>query len=248
VIKAWLEKGLEALNRAEIAESPDARGTAKVPSSSASALDRTLQRFFPFLFRLPLTPNQLTLAGTAMSVMAALALSQGWFGLAALGVALGALGDVLDGAMARIKGLETPFGAFLDSTLDRLADMALFLGLIVYYGEQARSGAVWLAGGALVGSVLVSYARARAESLLPSCSDGIWSGGILERGERILLLEIGAVSQALFPMSSAMIIVLWTILLGSAVTAGQRVLQVRHRLEPSGNPECRDSGKQDELE
>lgn len=247
MIKAWLEKSLEALNRAAIAESPAARGAAKAPSS-ASPLDRTLQKAFPFLFRFPLTPNQLTLAGTAMSVMAALALSQGWFGLAALGVALGGLGDVLDGAVARIKGLETSFGAFLDSTLDRLADMVLFLGLIVYYAEQARSGAVWLAGGALVASVLVSYARARAESLLPSCSGEIWSGGILERGERILLLEIGAVSQALFPMSSAMIIVLWTILLGSAVTAGQRVLLVRHCLETRENPECQDSEKQDELQ
>jgi CDP-diacylglycerol--glycerol-3-phosphate 3-phosphatidyltransferase len=202
VIKAWLERGL----------------------------DTKLQQTFPFLFRLPLSPNQLTLAGTAMSVMAALALSQGWFGLAALGVALGGLGDVLDGAVARTKGLETPFGAFLDSTLDRLADMALFLGLIVYYAGQARLGAVWLAGGALVASVLVSYARARAESLLPS-----FSGGLLERGERILLLEVGAVTQVLFPMGSAMILVLWTILLGSVVTVGQRVQQVRRRLESSRN-------------
>ncbi len=222
MIKAWLEKVLEAPGQAESAYTNAAPGA----SSPASALDRKLQQTLPFLFRLPLSPNQLTLAGTAMSVMAALALSQGWFGLAALGLALGALGDVLDGAVARTRGIETPFGAFLDSTLDRLADMALFLGLIVYYAGQARLGAVWLAGGALVASVLVSYARARAESLLPSLS-----GGFLERGDRILLLEVGFVTQALFPTGSAMMLVLWTILLGSVVTVGQRVQRVRQRLE-----------------
>jgi len=247
VIKAWLERSLEAGSRVKAAESPGpgspaagatsqtASATSKdtfESSSSVSALDKKLQQALPFLFRLPLSPNQLTLAGTAATVLAALALSRGWFALAALALAVGALGDVADGAVARIKGLETPFGAFLDSTLDRLADMALFLGLIVYYAEQGRLGAVWLTGGALMASVLVSYARARAESLLPTLS-----GGWFERGERILLLEIGAVAQALFPMGAAMILVLWTILLGSTATVVQRVQRVQDHLKSSQNPD-----------
>jgi CDP-diacylglycerol--glycerol-3-phosphate 3-phosphatidyltransferase len=237
VIKAWLERGLQSLpgppeaSASEIpSEDAGALEEACASSSSATALDLKLQQTLPALFRLPLTPNQFTLAGTAMSLMAALALAQGWFALAALGLALGALGDVMDGAVARIRGVETLFGAFLDSTLDRLADMALFLGLMIYYAGQGRLGAVWLTGGALVASVLVSYARARAESLMPS-----FRGGWMGRGERMLLLELGTVAQVLFPTGFAMVLILWTILLGSGVTVVQRIEIARRGLEDSDN-------------
>ncbi len=181
-------------------------------------LDAWIHRALPFLTALPLSPNQLTLLGTLVSLLAAVALAWGCFGWATLLLLVGSLGDLADGAVARARGMETLFGAFLDSSLDRLVDMGLFFGLILYYSGVSELSGMLLAGWALMASVLISYAKARAESLLPS-----FSGGVFERGERIAILGLGALGQALLPEESPMILALWVIALGSTWTVGQRI-------------------------
>jgi len=120
--------------------------------------------------------------------------------------------DMLDGRVARLRGRETKFGAFLDSTMDRYSDMLLFMGLLVLYARMDRTPHMVLVWVAAFGSFMTSYARARAESLIPRCSVGL-----LERPERIVLLGVGA-------LANRMVAALWIIALLSNVTAVQRVV------------------------
>ena len=120
--------------------------------------------------------------------------------------------DMLDGRVARLRGRETKFGAFLDSTMDRYSDMLLYMGLLVLYARLDRTPHMILVWVAAFGSFMTSYARARAESLIPRCTVGM-----VERPERIVLLILGA-------LTNRMVIVLWIIALLSNVTALQRVV------------------------
>jgi CDP-diacylglycerol--glycerol-3-phosphate 3-phosphatidyltransferase len=120
--------------------------------------------------------------------------------------------DMLDGRVARLRGRETKFGAFLDSTMDRYSDMLLFMGLLALYARMDRTPYMVLVWVAAFGSFMTSYARARAESLIPRCSVGL-----LERPERIVLLGVGA-------LANRMVAALWIIAVLSNVTAVQRVV------------------------
>ena len=120
--------------------------------------------------------------------------------------------DMLDGRVARLRGRETKFGAFLDSTMDRYSDMVLFMGLMILYARVDRTPQMVLVWVAAFGSFMTSYARARAESLIPRCTVGL-----LERPERIVLLVVGA-------LANRMVAVLWIIAVLSNVTAVQRVV------------------------
>ncbi len=180
-------------------------------------LDAWIEAALPFLFRRPLDPNTLTVLGTVVSLGAAVALGVGelWWG-GVLVLAGGAF-DLVDGVIARHFGTTSAFGAFLDSTLDRLVDIALLLGLMVHYANDGWIGHVLLAGWALAASVLVSYVKARAERWVPAVE-----GGVLERGERIGLLAGGAILDVLVP-------VLWVIGVLGTYTVVQR-MRVAHRL------------------
>jgi CDP-diacylglycerol--glycerol-3-phosphate 3-phosphatidyltransferase len=132
--------------------------------------------------------------------------------------------DMLDGRVARLRGRETQFGAFLDSTMDRYSDMVLFMGLMILYARVDRTPHMVLVWVAAFGSFMTSYARARAESLIPRCSVGL-----LERPERIVLIIVGALFNR---MSAA----LWIIAVLANLTAIQRVvytLIVLRRLHPA---------------
>jgi len=120
--------------------------------------------------------------------------------------------DMLDGRVARLRGRETKFGAFLDSTMDRYSDMVLFMGLMILYARVDRTPQMVLVWVAAFGSFMTSYARARAESLIPRCTVGL-----LERPERIVLLVVGA-------LTNRMVAVLWIIAVLSNITAVQRVV------------------------
>src|SRR6266436_6662608 len=120
--------------------------------------------------------------------------------------------DMLDGRVARLRGRETKFGAFLDSTMDRYSDMLLYMGLMILYARMDRTPYMVLVWVAAFGSFMTSYARARAESLIPRCTVGV-----MERPERIVLLVVGAVFNR-------MAAVLWIIAVLSNVTAVQRVV------------------------
>jgi CDP-diacylglycerol--glycerol-3-phosphate 3-phosphatidyltransferase len=139
-------------------------------------------------------PNVLTVLGFVVTLLAALAFGVGWFRWAAAGIFLSGFLDMLDGQVARRANRVTPFGAFLDSTLDRYSDIMLYLGLVTYYATIGRFFYVVLASIAMSSSFMVSYARARAEALIPSCKVGF-----MERPERLVLLILGGAFYRMAP-------------------------------------------------
>jgi len=157
-------------------------------------------------------PNVLTAAGLVVNFWAAVLFATGRFRTAAAMIFLAGFLDMLDGQVARREKRVTAFGAFFDSTLDRYSDMALYMGLLVYYAVIGRSSYVILAAVATAGSVMVSYARARAESLIPLCKVGF-----MERPERLVLLIIGGTFNRMAP-------VLWVIAVVSTITVIHRIV------------------------
>jgi CDP-diacylglycerol---glycerol-3-phosphate 3-phosphatidyltransferase len=173
-------------------------------------LDAWLQALLPFLFRHRLNPNLLTVLGTLVSLGAAVGFAFGQFRWAGVLILAGGFFDLVDGVIARHQGTASTFGAFLDSTLDRLVDMGILLGIVMHYAGKGEPGLVLLAGYALVATVLVSYAKARAELVVP-----VLEGGLLERGERIGLLAAGAILGFMVPA-------LWIVAVGATITVVQR--------------------------
>jgi CDP-diacylglycerol---glycerol-3-phosphate 3-phosphatidyltransferase len=176
------------------------------------------------LARRRINPNLLTVIGVSINVLCGVMFGLGHFFWAGVVLVVANLFDMLDGAVARRTNQVTRFGGFLDSTLDRVSDMAAFVGLMVFYARDTEHHStlnVLLAGLALVGSVLVSYASARAESLIPKCDVGF-----LRRPERVVLLIIGALSthpasDSLF--ANRMPAVLWILAVGSFWTFAYRM-------------------------
>lgn len=182
-------------------------------------LDGWIHAALPFLFRRPMNPNFLTVTGALVSIVAAVAFARGSFLAAGILVLAGGFFDLIDGVVARHHGVSTRFGAFLDSTLDRFVDMALLLGIAMYFAQTGRPGGVLLAGTALVATVLVSYSKACAERFVPQVSVGV-----LERGERVGLLAAGAIFDLLVPA-------LWIVAIGSTITVIQRFVHAHREMQ-----------------
>ncbi len=182
-----------------------------IKSTIGSDLDASIDRFFPFLARVRVHPNWFSIFGLAVSLGGAALFAQGEFRWGAIATALGGFFDLTDGVVARHQGRTSSFGAFLDSTLDRIVDTALLLAIALYYQGQGEAGLAWLAGFALVATVVVSYSKARAESVVDD-----FEGGWFERAERLVVLMVGAVLD-LLPLALAIVAA------GSTVTAGQRM-------------------------
>jgi CDP-diacylglycerol--glycerol-3-phosphate 3-phosphatidyltransferase len=164
--------------------------------------------------RLGVHPNTVTILGLVLQIGVAVVFGLGYLRLGGWLLLVVAPIDALDGALARTLGKQSRFGAFLDSTLDRVADAVLILGLTAYYLQQGASLAVALLLISLVAAMLVSYVRARAEALGFSCKVGL-----LTRMERILL--IGALSGLGLPM-----LMLWALAVLSVFTVLQRILHI----------------------
>ncbi|HTG86092.1 MAG TPA: CDP-alcohol phosphatidyltransferase family protein [Pyrinomonadaceae bacterium] len=171
-----------------------------------------------------INPNVLTVIGVGINVGCGLLFGFGLFFQAGIALVVANLFDMLDGQVARLSGRVTRFGGFLDSSLDRLSDMVVFVGLMVFYARDLPAHStlnVFLAGAGLMGSVMVSYASARAESLIPKCDVGF-----LRRPERVVLFIIGALST--HPSSNnffanRMPAVLWVLAVGSYWTFAHRM-------------------------
>ena len=172
-------------------------------------------------------PNVLTLIGLVINVIAAWALGNDRFLLGGVFIPVANIFDFIDGKVAHITNTMSRFGAFWDSTLDRFSDMALFVGLIYLYADLRRTDYVMVAALAMMFSIMTSYARARAESLIEKCKVGF-----MERPERIVLFIIGA-------FTDRMAAVLWVILILSIVTVANRIhythLVLNSRPMPSGS-------------
>src|SRR5665213_1891448 len=159
-----------------------------------------------------INPNVLTAFGMVVNLWAAVLFATGMFRSAAAVIFLAGFLDMLDGQVARREKRVTAFGAFFDSTLDRYSDMALYMGLLVYYAVAQRTSYVILSAVATAGSVMVSYSRARAESLIPLCKVGF-----MERPERMVLLILGGLFGRMAP-------VLWVIAVVATITVIHRIL------------------------
>ena len=167
-------------------------------------------------------PNVLTFIGLLINVAAAVLLGAGQFRTAAYVIIGAGIFDMVDGRVARETNRVTRFGGFFDSVLDRYSDLALLMGLLVWYGTISRPFYVVLTAVVMAGSVMVSYTRSRAENTIPTCKVGF-----MERPERIVLVIIGALFDRMAP-------VLWVIAVLSNLTVIHRMLftwQEAKRLE-----------------
>src|SRR5918911_711824 len=193
-------------------------------ASIGRAGQRIIDAMVRWLARGHISPNFLTAIGVAINVGSGLLFGYGKFFWAGIILVVANLFDMLDGQVARLTGRVTRFGGFLDSSLDRLSDMVVFVGLMLFYARDTQFHStlnVFLAGAAMMGSVMVSYTSARAESLIPKCDVGF-----LRRPERVVLLIIGGLSthpgsQNFF--ANRMPAVLWILAVGSYWTFAHRM-------------------------
>jgi phosphatidylglycerophosphate synthase len=169
-----------------------------------------------------INPNVLTFLGLVINMVAAAFLAFGNFRIAGVIIIFAGLFDMVDGRVARETNQVTRFGGFFDSVLDRYSDLGLLVGLLVYYGSINRPSYVVLTSVVMTASVMISYARTRAENIIPTCKVGF-----LERPERIVLLIIGALFDRMAP-------VLWVIAVLGNLTVIHRMIftyQESKRLE-----------------
>lgn len=177
------------------------------------ALDKPLE---PLAQRIPLTPNALSVIGFIITVTGSYILTTN-LRIGGICIVIGGCFDMLDGIVARVNNRSTIFGAYLDSVLDRYADALMLLAIAWNLEQQNNQGGVLLCLGTLVGSFLISYARARAEGLGIACKHGL-----MERPERIILIAIGTITGFIIP-------VLWILLILTHVTVMQRLYYVWHQ-------------------
>lgn len=163
------------------------------------------------------TPNMLTLIGFLAMVGVGGILAIGNFALGGALIIVAGIFDALDGSLARLTNRVTKFGAFFDSTTDRLAEGALFIGLLFAFMQRGQTWVAYLIFFALLGSLMVSYCRARAEGIGVQMKEGL-----LTRFERIALLVIGLMLTAFFG-DAPLLIVLWILAIFTNVTAAQRM-------------------------
>ena len=157
-------------------------------------------------------PNVLTALGLVINIWAAWLFSQGRFTFAGAVVIGAGLFDMVDGRVARATKQVTLFGGFFDSVVDRYSDLALLMGLLVYYSSINRPFYIVLTAIVMTGSVMISYTRARSENAIPKCKVGF-----LERPERVVLIIIGALFGHMAP-------VLWVIAVLSNLTVIHRMM------------------------
>ena len=184
--------------------------------------DRIIRVIVRALALSKINPNALTFLGLVINMVAATFLAVGSFRTAGFVIIFAGLFDMVDGRVARETNRVTRFGAFFDSVLDRYSDVALLVGLLVYYGTINRPSYVVLTAIVMAASVMISYTRTRAENIIPTCKVGF-----LERPERIVLLIIGALFDRMAP-------VLWVIAVLGNLTVAHRMVftyQEARRLE-----------------
>jgi CDP-diacylglycerol--glycerol-3-phosphate 3-phosphatidyltransferase len=184
-----------------------------------------LQPFVDWLIRIGVRPNTITTIGTALVVVSAVCYGTGAMRWGGLFLLLSGLVDTLDGQVARGSGQATKFGAFYDSTLDRVGDGATFIGIAGYLltapDVAYRVSAVIVCMVSVLGSLLVSYARARAEGLGVDCRVGI-----AQRAERILLLGVPVLIWGAGPQALLLEAIVALLTVASYITVVQRFVYV----------------------
>ncbi|MGA8267957.1 MAG: CDP-alcohol phosphatidyltransferase family protein [Candidatus Acidiferrales bacterium] len=191
----------------------------------AQPFEWLLQRIVAGIAATGVPPNLLTWSSLILNLWAGILFGAGRFAAAGGMMILAGFFDIVDGPVARKQGRVTVFGGFLDSILDRYSDLILFLGLLIYYSQVNRFAYACLAGIAMSGAVMVSYARARAESLIGKVEVGFW-----ERPERIVLMIIGG-------LANRMPLALWILAIGPNITVIHRIIYTwqRTKAEPEAD-------------
>jgi len=178
-------------------------------------LHRVFDPVARLLLRMGARPNHLTVLGLGVSVAAAYVFSVGRLRWAAVLLAVAGLFDFFDGAVARLAGSDSDYGAFLDSVVDRYSDVAVLLGVLVHYQQQANTTGAVLTMATLAGTVMTSYTKARAQSIGVRCDIGV-----VERPERLIALIAGATFHVLTPVMALLAVL-------TNVTALQRIIYTR---------------------
>lgn len=186
------------------------------PRSFKESLRQLLNPLVSLLSTMRVRPDTLTFLGWGLSIFSAVLFGMGHVKSAGAIMLFAGLFDALDGAVARETGLMSGFGAFLDSTLDRLSESAVFVGIIFFYASSSRPYEALLTGAAMTFSLLTSYTRARAEGLGLKCEVGI-----LERAGRVVILSV-------FSLAGFVTFGVGLVAVGALITTAQRMLHV-HR-------------------
>ena len=177
-----------------------------------------------------LTPNAISLTGFVLCLVAALLVLDDRYLLGGIAFIVGSVCDTLDGRYARMSGKGTPFGAFLDSSIDRFEEGLVLAALAANFAQAGNATAAGVVVVAAVASLMVSYTRARAEALGVECKVGI-----ADRAVRVVILSAGLVLQAFFDAVEPAIYVLATL---AVITVGQRIAHVRGALRAQVTPEA----------
>lgn len=183
------------------------------------------------LVRAGVSPDLVTLTGTAGVLVGSLAfVTRGWLLTGLIIITVSVFTDMIDGAMARARGYSTTFGAFLDSTMDRIADAAIFGSVAYWQGSVGHPAAAAAALICLAAGQVVSYAKARAQSVGIDCNVGI-----AERAERLLIIGVGGL-LTVFGVPYVFDVALWLLAALTVFTAGQRIVHVYRRAAGERTP------------
>lgn len=181
--------------------------------------EKVINRLMRAMQRAGVTPNMLTATGLVLNAIAAFFFARGWMFWGGFLVLVANIFDIMDGQLARRTGQVTRFGAFFDSVMDRYSDMFLLLGLMFYYTRMGERLILFFLGLALIGSIMTSYTRARAECFIPSCKVGVF-----ERPERIGLIVLGG-------LLNRMTTAIFLLAIFSNLTVVERILYTRSVLK-----------------
>lgn len=196
---------------------------------------RLVERLMRPLVRSGLTPNMVTVIGFLISVLAAAVLFSGRFVAGGLLVLFAGAFDMLDGGLARARGGGSKFGAFFDSTLDRLSEGIVYLGLLAWFAEHGRLLTAVIIYTVILGSLLISYARARAEGLGLECKVGL-----LARPERVILLGLALLGDgsgiSALPDDRILLVVLAGLAVLTFFTLAQRIWHIYRLTTPPKQP------------
>ncbi|WP_205696012.1 CDP-alcohol phosphatidyltransferase family protein [Conexibacter sp. SYSU D00693] len=206
-----------------MATSPSPGSGRRAPLSGAERRELYRNR----LIESRLTPNAISLTGLALHVVAAVLLLQEWWIVGGLAFIVGSVCDTLDGRYSRMSGKGTAFGAFLDSTLDRIEESIILCVVAAHYADEADQAAVLGCAIAIAGSLLVSYTRARAEALGVECKVGF-----ANRAVRVVILSAGLLlaEGSIIPDVDALAPAVYVLAAMSVVTVLQRIMHVRRQL------------------
>jgi CDP-diacylglycerol--glycerol-3-phosphate 3-phosphatidyltransferase len=203
--------------------SPPTRSPAQPPNQRPTTARDYQQHFRNRLIESRLTPNTISLTGFALCVVAAVLVYKEWWLAGGIAFIVGSVCDTLDGRYSRMSGKGSPFGAFLDSTLDRIEEGVVLAAVGVHFsrvGDDLAAGAVVLA---VVASLMVSYTRARAEALGVECKVGI-----ADRAVRVVILSAGLVFAELW--THAITVAVYVLGAMAVITVLQRIFHVRKEL------------------